>query len=223
MRKIVSGLTVVLLLLGAGTILAQDEERDILEVSLYGGAGVPGGGLTDWRTGEQVGSPVDRAAKTGFDIGIDAGVFVTHRFLLGVNFVYTQFPFDKELEQSGHNHRLYNPNVFVKYLFEGESYWVPYVKGHIGIDFPKFSTKVNNTAGRRFRELSYDLALGFGGGVGLFYYTADFSGLFIEANYHYGLTENVKADYENREYEFGKNLSLFDIHAGFRILFGSGD
>ena len=219
-------LVAVLVLLAVNlTVLAQDEERDVVEMSFFGGLGIPGSGLTDWKTGDQ-----ERAAKTGFDLGMDVGYFLRPNLVVGLNFIYTQFPVDTDTqfpndtggEMSGHQHRLYNPNLYVKFLFEGESNWTPYVKGHIGLENPKFSTFVKNVAGNRFRELSYDPAVALGLGVGLIYYTAYYSGIFIEANYHQAFSKNAEAIYLDNPYEFGEDLSTFDIHFGIRILFSSG-
>ncbi len=211
-------LIAVLFLLAVNlTVLAQDEERDIVEMGFYGGLGIPGSGLTDWKTGGE-----ERAAKTGFDLGMDVGYFLRHNLVVGLNFVYTQFPIDTGDKKSSHNHRLYNPNLYVKFLFEGESNWTPYVKGHVGLENPKFSTFIEDVAGNRLRELSYDPAFAFGLGVGLIYYTAYYSTLFVEANYHQALSKNAKSTYQGESFEFGEDLSTFDIHAGIRILFSSG-
>ena len=142
--------------------------------------------------------------------------------IVGLNFIYTEFSIKNSDEQSHHNHRLYNPNLYVKYLFEGESNWTPYVKGHLGLQNPKFSTFVENVAGNRFRELSYDPAVAFGAGLGLIYYTAYYSGIFVEANYHRALIKNVEGTYSDKVYEFGKDIASFDIHAGIRIILSSG-
>ncbi|HWR83309.1 MAG TPA: hypothetical protein VN285_08400 [Candidatus Deferrimicrobium sp.] len=210
--------TVMLTLLSFSyTAVAQEEEegRDYVEVAFFGGVSIPGGGLTDWES-----AGAERAAKTGFDVGIEGGYFVRQNLLVGLNFVYTQFSIDAA-EQSDHKHRLYNPNLYVKYLFEGESNFVPYFKLEAGVDNPKFSTFVINQAANRFREISYDPAIAIGLGAGLFYYTADFSGIFLEANFHQAFSKDVKARYIDTDYVFGKDLGKFDIRAGVRVLFGS--
>lgn len=216
-----SALMAVLVLFSVNfTVLAQeeDEERDIIEVSFFGGVGVPGGGLSDWTTSNE-----ERGAETGWDIGIDAGYFLSPTLVAGLNFVYTEFSIDASSEQPNHNHRLYNPNLYIKYLFEGESNWIPYVKGHVGVENVKFSTFVENVAGNRYREISYDPSFGFGVGAGLFYYTADYSGLFLEASYHHAFSKDTKATYLDTEYELGENVGVFDVHAGVRILIGTGE
>jgi len=213
-------LVVVLFLLTYNlTVLAQEEaeERDVAEVSFFGGTGVPAGGLSDWTTSDE-----ERGAKTGWDIGIDAGYYLAPSLVVGLNLIYTQLSIKTDGEQSNHKHRLYNPNVYIKYLLEGESNWVPYVKGHIGVENPKFSTFVTNIQGNRYREISYDPSFGLGAGLGLFYYTADYSGLFLEANYHHAFTKDTKATYQDTDYIFGDDINVFDIHAGIRILIGSG-
>ncbi len=221
-------LAVLVLLIVNLTVFAQDEERDVVEMGFFGGLGIPGSGLTDWKTGDY-----EWAAKTGFDVGMEVGYFLRPNLVVGLNFIYTQFPVDTDTqfpndtsgEMSGHQHRLYNPNFYFKFLFEGESNWTPYLKGHVGLENPKFSTFAQDEAGEgesRFRELSYDPAIAFGLGVGLIYYTAYYSGIFIEANYHQAFSKNAKATYQDDPYEFGEDLSMFDIHFGIRILFSSG-
>ncbi len=221
MKKTSVVLAVLVLFIVNFTASAQeeDEERDIIEISFFGGLGIPSGGISDWNTLD-----IERGAKTGWDIGIDAGYFLTTSLVVGLNFVYTQFSIDAASEQSNHNHRLYNPNLYIKYLFEGESYWVPYLKGQLGVENPKFSTFVENIGGgNRFREISYDPSFGFGVGAGLFYYTADYSGLFLEVNYHQAFSEDTKATYLDTEYKFEENVGVLSVHAGIRILIGSGD
>ncbi|MFQ6008588.1 MAG: outer membrane beta-barrel protein [Candidatus Zixiibacteriota bacterium] len=210
-------IAVLALLIFALPTQAQ-EERDVLEISFFGGAGVPAGGLTEWKTSEE-----PRGAKTGWDIGIDAGYFVTSKFLLGLNFAYTQFSIDAASQQSNHNHRLFSPNLYIKYLFEGETNWVPYLKGHLGIENPKFSTFVETPEGHKYREISYDPSFALGVGAGLFYYTADYSGLFLEFNYHRAFTADTKGTFGGVDYKFGEDINVFDLHAGIRVLIGSGE
>ena len=217
MEKRLILITVLILLAVNFTVWAQDEERDVVEIGFFGGLGIPGSGLTDWKTGDQ-----ERAAKTGFDLGMDVGYFLRPNLVVGLNFIYTQFPIDTGDKKSSHNHRLYNPNLYVKFLFEGESNWTPYVKGHVGFENPKFSTFVEHSEANRFKEISYDPSVALGLGVGLIYYTAYYSGIFIEANYHQAFSKNAEAIYQDDPYEFGEDLGTFDIHAGIRILFSSG-
>jgi len=198
------------------TALAQEgEEKDLFEVNLYGGMGIPSGSISDWND--------SLGAKMGWDIGFDFGYFIKPNITLGINFVYTEFGVDADNVASELNHRLYNPNFYIKYYFEGESNLVPYLKGHLGIENPKFATFVSNEEGNRYREKSYDPCFAYGFGAGLFYYTADYSGLFLEINYHGASSESAKANYSGIEYEFGENIGVIDIHAGIRILISSGE
>ncbi len=197
------------------TAVAQDEEeeKDFMEMNLYGGLGIPAGGISSWQD--------TLGAKTGFGFGLDLGYFLKPNMVIGLNIVYSQFGIDAEDEAAELHHRLYNPNFYLKYYFQGESNFEPYIKAHVGVENPKFTTFVGNFAGNRYREKTYDPALAFGFGAGVFYYTADFSGLFLEVNYHHALTEDSKAEYGGEEYLFGENLGLVDVHAGVRILIGS--
>ena len=214
----------VLLLLNLSAV-AQDEYeegKDVLEVSIYGGVGLPSSGLSDWMTGNELGVPEDRAPKTGWDFGLDIGYYVTPKFNLGINFLYTQMGIDIDGD-SDHSHKFYNPNIYAKYSFEGESDFVPYIKVHFGLDNPKFSTLVfdNNSSSRKYRELSYDPAVAFGGSVGLFKYTSDFSGLFLEAGYHMALTEDTEGTYQDDTYTFNEQTGIIRINAGVRLIIGS--
>jgi hypothetical protein len=218
MKKTSVGIALVVLFTFTCPLMAQEEERDVVEMSFFGGAGIPVGGLSDWKTSGQ-----PRGAKTGWDMGIDAGYFVKSKFVVGLNIAYTQFSIDAASDQPNHKHRLYSPNLYIKYLFEGESNWVPYLKGHMGVENPKFSTFVETTTGSFiYREKSYDPSFALGAGVGLFYYTADYSGIFLEVNYHHAFTSDTKATYGGIDYKFGEDIGVLDIHAGVRILIGSG-
>ena len=218
MKKMTMLLMAAILVLSNEVGLAQedDEERDILEVNFYGGVAIPSGSLSDWND--------SLGAKSGFDIGIDIGYFVRTTFVVGFDFVYTQFGVNGSDDANSHSHRLYSPSVYAKYYLGLESDFEPYLKAQVGVENAKFSTAVvHPTAGGRFRELSYDPVLSAGFGVGLFYYTADYSGLFIEANYRWGNTQDVTATYLSQDYTFGETAGLIDLHAGVRLLVGSGD
>ena len=74
MRRSLICVMFVFLLLSSLTAVAQDyeeeEERDLLELCVFGGIAVPGNGLSDW--GEDL-----LAAKGGWDLGLDFGYFLT--------------------------------------------------------------------------------------------------------------------------------------------------
>ena len=214
MKLSVAKLTLVFLLLCSLTAVAQtyeEEERDILELSLYGGLGIPSGGLTDWQD--------SLGAKTGWQIGIDFGYFLTPDMVLGISFTYLQFEIDTDTDAQLLNHRFYNPALYLKYYFFSEGNLAPYLKGHIGIDNAKFTTFVDDPP--RYRELSYDPAFAFGFGGGVHYYTSVYSGIYLELDYHQAMTEKSKKDFSGTTYTFGTNSSLINIRAGINIFFGS--
>ncbi len=201
----------------------EDEEKYILELALYGGLGIPSGGITDWQTGDFDTNPdiKDRAPENGWDIGLDLGYFVTQKLVFGINFNYNQFKIDTD-EESSHNHRLFSPAIYGKYLFEGETNLVPYVKAKIGMDWAKFSTFVeNDEGGRRFREISYDPGLAYEIGLGIFYYTADYSGLYLEASYHTNMIDDKVATYREMDYLMGENIGVIQLNIGVRLLVSS--
>lgn len=202
------------------TAFAQDDEdeaRDILEISMYGGTGIPAGGLSDWND--------TLGAKVGWQIGIDAGYFLTPEIVIGINFAYYQMEIDNDNPSLTQNHRFYNPQAYLKYYFFSESNFAPYVKGLVGLYNPKFSTPVTDPDGTnvRYRELSYSPALSVGAAAGLFYYTSYYSGLFVEAGFQHAFSESSDKTYLDNNYEFGENISLIDVHAGIIVYFGSGE
>jgi hypothetical protein len=218
MKWIATVMALALVVMLSQPAAAQDDYEfvDILEINFYGGLGIPVGGIADYQD--------SLGAKIGPSVGIDIGYFLKPNVVLGFSFMYTQMGHDDIaiLEDQGLHHKLYNPNVYLKYYFQGESSLEPYLKAHFGIDHPKFTTFALHQDGDRYRELSFggSWALGFGGG--LFYFTSDWGGLFIEGNYHYVFSEDNTEDYGLEEITFGENVSTIDLHAGIRILFGEG-
>ncbi len=221
MKKLVIVTSALLLVFSAfGTsALAQDEavEKDVAEINFIGGLSLPTGDSKNF--GDSLG------AKTGYQIGIDIGYFATLNLVTGFNFTFSQYGIDNsptDTRAEGLKHRVYSPNAYVKYYLNTQANLQPYVRGSVGIAFPKFTTFVTNPNGDRYRQISYDPAFCYGVGAGAFYYTADYGGLFLEADYMRASTKNVKADYEGNSYKFGSDLSFFDVRAGIRIVIGSG-
>lgn len=227
MNKFFTLLAVLLLLSVSTNILAQDDddlyEKDFLEVAVFVGGALPVGSLGDWTTTSELGT-LELGTETGFNLGLDVGHFLTPDYVLGFNFTYSQFSIKTdEALLSSHNHRIFSSSLYLKYYFFGESSWVPYLKGHAGLDFAKFTTPVREKAGPGFiyRELAYDPALAFGFGAGFFKYTHDYGGLFFEANFHNGLTSNVDGSYEGGDYTFGESSTVLDAHFGIKVFFGN--
>jgi hypothetical protein len=172
-------------------------------------------------------------AEMGFNFGIEVGYFLTANMVLGLNVTASQYTIDPDVPNENdlpaiesRHHRIYSPSLYLTYYFSGESSLVPYVKGSAGIDVVKFTTRVYdlNEGGDEYRELSYDPGFAFGVGGGLFYYTHDYGGLFLEVNYRHGLTSDVESDYGTRgPYVFGEAASLLNVNAGIKVFFGSDE
>ena len=228
MKKLSLILTLVLMLAVNATVLAQDdeeEERDFLEVSLFGGVVAPSQGVADFVSR---GTDVDVAmgAKAGLGLGVEIGAFLSSDLVLGVNFIYSTHSIDVADGDIGNlKHRYYNPSVYLKYYFFSESNMAPYAKIHAGVDNPRFVTRVEDfeSGGRKMRELSYDPVFSFGAGGGLFYYTSDYSGLFIEANAHYGNSKNSQGSFQDKTYDFNESSILLDVHLGVKVFFSTGE
>ena len=212
----------------SGNLFAQEEEeliaKDLLEVSIFGGLAIPAGGLSDWTSTSSDLGTAALGTKTGFDLGVDVGLFLTPSLSLGFDFTYSQFGIQTDsVEASSMNHRIFSPTLYLKYFFFGESNLVPYLKGGAGVDVVKYATRVKetNTNNYAYRELSYDPAFAVTAGAGFFYYTHDYGGLFFEANFHNGFTKNTKGSFHDEKFEFGEQSTLIDIHAGIIVFFGS--
>ena len=213
----------------SGDLFAQDDdeivEKDLLEVAVFGGAAIPVGGLSDWTSTNELGV-TDLGAKTGFDVGFDVGLFLTSKLSLGVNFTFSQFTIDTDsVEAASLNHRIFSPGLYLKYFFSGESNFVPYLKGGVGVDVAKFTTRVRDVNSNSFvyRELSYDPAVSVSAGAGLFYYTHDYGGLFLEASYRNGFAEDTNGGFQSSEFTFGEQISVVDVHAGIVVFFGADE
>lgn len=240
MKKLSSVLAVMLLLSLCfnSSVLAQDEEeeyefeKDFMEAALFFGGSMPLGGLTDWTVINERGT-YKLGTELGFNFGLDVGYFLTAEMVIGFNMTASQYTIDAEVPNEAdlpiiesRHHRLYSPSLYLKYYFWGESNFAPYIKGHAGVDVVKFTTRVydSNEGGDEYRELSYDPGFAFGIGGGLFYYTHDYGGLYLEVNYHHGLTSDVESDYGTRgPYTFGEAATVLDVHAGIKVFFGSDE
>lgn len=215
MHKLALIISGFLLLNLSSAVLAEDaEEKDFMEAAVYGGISAPIGGINNWND--------TLAAKSGWDAGIDVGFFFTPSLVLGLGFAYNQFSIDNANEPGQMHHRLYNPSIYAKYYFFSQSRFAPYLKAHAGVDNPKFATLVLDGSLAKYRELSYGPAFAIGGGGGLFFYTSDASGFFVEANIHHAFSTDVTAKYQGQEFTFGSSSTLLDVHAGITALFGSG-
>ncbi len=227
MKKLSAILVLLAVLAFGATVCAQDEnaeetEKDFLEVALFGGLSMPMGGINDWTSTGAEGT-LEMGAKAGMNFGFDIGYFATKNIVAGVNYTYNQFGIDSDLDAlDSRKHRIYGFSAYGKYYFFGESRFVPYLKAQAGVDFPKFTTSIfdRNTDSYVYREFSYHPGLAFGFGAGLFCYTFDFGGVYAEANFRNGLTDKVVGVSGKDEYVFGKNASVLDIHAGFKVFFG---
>lgn len=219
MRKVFGFLALALTLLAAIAPVsaqeAEEEEKDLVEISAFVGKGLPQGGITDYQD--------TLGAKSGFETGFESGYFVSPKVVLGLHFSYTQFSIDEKAKADGLDHKLYFPALYVKYLVNTNSNWVPYVKALAGPQIAKFTRKATNPAGDRYRALSYGPAFGYSLGIGVFYYTADYSGLYVEACYSGASTQNVEATYATQTYPFEKSVRVVDLRAGIRFLIGSGE
>lgn len=233
--KMFSSLLVLLLLVALNSgVMAQDDEeseKDFMELGLYGGGSLPLGGISDWSITNKHGTEVlgteKLGTKTGFNFGLDLGHFLTSNLVVGLNLTFSQFTIETDsVAVTPMNHRYISPSAYVKYYFSGESNLMPFIKAHAGVGVAKYATRVwdrnlDNSGGWEYREVSYRPAFAFGLGGGLFYYTHDFGGLYLEADYTTALTKNVTTNYEGNDYVFGETFSLFDIRAGVKVFFGS--
>ncbi len=229
MKRSMFVLTLLVLLMGSTTLMAQDsddDERDILELSFYGGVGVPIGGLSDWHG--------DLGVKPSLMYGMDAGLFLNSNLVLGINFTYAAYSIDSDLELGDLKHRFYNPSLYLKHYFFGEGNLVPYIKGSVGVDNAKFTTELlKDTPGdpaHAYRELSYSPSPSVGLAGGAFYYTSDYSGIFLDLSYHHAFTSESDKELAGRTYQFNEsgawdmaNSTMLEIHIGINVYFGSGE
>ncbi len=218
MKKTLALTLLMLLVLFNLSAVAQDDddeiEKDNAEFTFFGGIASPAGDFSDWG-GDSL------KVASGVDMGLEGGYFFTPSFVTGAGFTYTSFGIDSDNELTTDlSHRLYSPYAYAKYYLPTDGNFVPYVKGTFGVDYIKFTTWINNTDGPRYRQAAYDPAISYSIGLGAFYYTADYSGFFIEGNYRMTASEDVQ--YRD-EAPFGVKAAIMEFHAGFRVLIGSDE
>jgi hypothetical protein len=201
MRKLTAILVVLSLCVFSASVLAADtqtaDEKDILEVNVFGGLSQPMSALKNWHD--------SLGAKMGFNTGFHVGCFLSSNLVLGAMFQFNQYAInssDSKLEKQ--HHRLYSPAVYLKYHFFSASRFVPFVEANVGADFVKFSTLVTDDGSLKYRELGYKPAFAYGIGGGVFYYTSDYSGFFVQAGYHGSATKKAWKEYQGNTYYFGQ-------------------
>jgi hypothetical protein len=215
MNKLVTIFAVLVALALPLAALAQtDQEKDVLEVGVSGGLSIPAGGASSFQD--------SLGGKVGFNVAVDCGYFLTPDLTLGGAIAFHQLGVKQisSIDNNQHN-RVYVPTVYLKYHFFGNSNFVPYVKANVGAIFMKYSTLVEDHGNWKFREIGYHPGLAMGLGGGAFYYTSDYSGIFLEANFLEGFTKSVSHEYGGKTYSFGKNVTMLDIRAGIQVFFGS--
>ena len=217
MRKLTAIVAIMALCALPNLVWAADagstEEKDIIEVNFFGGLSQPMSAVKNWQ--DSIG------AKTGFNYGFHVGYFATSNFVVGAAFTFSQYGIDSQAAGlSTQHHRLYSPAMYLKYNFVGTSNFIPFIEGNMGADFVKFATIVNDEQKSKYRELGYKPAFAMGLSAGLFYYTSDYSGFFIQAGYHHGFTKDAWKEYQGTRYVFGKAIDQITISVGLQAVFG---
>jgi hypothetical protein len=218
MKKLLVMLGVILLFSLPLTALAQtsesdSEERDVLEFQISGGISNPMGGVKTWND--------SLGAKLGLGFVAQLGYFLSPNLVLGASCGYHRLGIESTYEKNDQKHQIYNPALYLKYFFFGDGNLAPFIQGNIGADFLKFSTLVHEETSSKwkYRELGYKPALAVGGGAGLFYYTTDYSGCFVQVSYHHGFTKDVKKNFQGVDYVFGENVDMINISVGVQVFF----
>lgn len=218
MKRSLLVLALASLLLVPAALFAQDEaeeEKDNLELNFYGGLSIPTGGIKDYSD--------TLGAKTGLTGAVDFGVFLSPQITLGVGFSYGQYDIDTDNELITLTHKVYRPSVYLRYYFPSNSNLVPYAHVRAGLDFPNLATQVTDNSALKLTELEFDPSFSAGLGAGLFYYTSDYSGFFLQADYHQAFASGSKGDFADAEYELKDGYGTIDVRVGIHLLFGSGE
>jgi hypothetical protein len=210
-KLVIVGLALALMTLPIMASADDSAEKDLLEVGFGAGLGIPAGGVTSWND--------SLGAKSGFGLGFEVGYFLSPNVTLGFSMKYDQLGRKATAVDPKQHHRIYNPALYLKYHFFGNGNLTPYVSANVGLMFPKFSALVQDQGVTKYRELGYRPGLAVGVGAGAFYYTTDWSGIFIGADFTQGFTKKVSKMYGNDKYTFGENTTLLGIRAGIQVFF----
>ncbi len=215
MIKRVAAVAIGIALAVSGAVAQEEEDRDFFDVSIFGGLTLPGSGMSDWRD--------TLAAESGYNVGVELGYFVTPSFVLGPTFHFSQFGVDATNEAADQNHRIYAPGLVARYYFFGESFFAPYLRAEVGINFYNFVEEVldNNSGSVKYRQIGFDPAFSAAVGAGLLWFTSDFSGIFLEANYHLGFSDSVEGTFQDQTFIYGENAGYVTFKLGVRAFFGN--
>jgi len=200
----------LLLALSVSAMAQEDEDEEKwrnFEVTLIGGLNFPMSDFKDWTD--------SLGAKTGYNIGLSGGYYLTERFSFGAYFAYSAHG----MEIYDLNYKLYDIGGYLKYAFSGESNFEPYFKVSAGAVIPKFATWVTQDR-NLLRELSYDPTLSLGVYAGFLYYTSDFGSLYLELGYHNDMTEDVEGEYASETIKLASKINYLQLRTGITVFFG---
>ncbi len=208
----------VMALLCAGAVVAISvtpaqagiDEEALFEVSFGAGFAIPVGGFSDfWDT---------LGAKTGLEMDISGGYFVTPNLSLGLAFEYSQFSIDNPANPQ--RYRFYSIGVYGKYFTGLDSKVSPYIRVQGGLTLPNFSAPVTIDPPKIFDEIEFSAKIDALIGIGARISTSSKSGVYFEAAYRYKPIGGSTGNFGSEIIELPSDAPYIHLTAGIGFDFG---
>jgi Outer membrane protein beta-barrel domain len=189
---------------------AEVDEDAIFEVSLGAGMAIPTGEFSNfWDT---------LGAKSGFELDLSGGYFVTPNISIGVAFELAQFSIDNP--NNPQHYRLYTLGAYGKYFAALDSRVSPYVRVQGGITIPNFSAPLADNPGKAYHESQFDPSFDGLIGLGARISTSENGGIFLEAAYRFTRVSGATAVFEGETLTLPNDISHIQLTIGFGFDFG---
>ncbi len=199
-----------LVALGATPSQAGVAEDAIFEVSLGGGLAIPTGGFSNYWD--------SLGAKSGYELDLSGGYFLTPNLSIGLAFELAQFTIDNPINPQ--HYRLYTLGLYGKYFSGLDSKVSPYLRVQSGITIPNFSAPLAANPGKAFHESQFSPAFDALIGLGARISTSDGGGIFLEASYRFTKLGGNTSSFESETLVLPGDVSHIQLTIGFGFDFG---
>jgi hypothetical protein len=215
MKRVIQAIVIMTVLAGTMPALAQYATDPYIEGYVGGNVTLPMGHIKN----DLVPDSLNATAALGFNAGV--GYHLKPKMVIGLFFDLRNMK-TKDLEL---NHRVYEVGVYGKYFMADitETRFSPYARVSAGMNISKLVTRVEDSFGPVFRELSYNPSLGVGACLGLHIRTNDYGALYVEGSYNYDFMNGVSGKFKGVSYTWDKNNQFVVIRAGVKFNIGPKD
>jgi hypothetical protein len=212
MKRVIQAIVIMTVLAGTMPALAQYETDPYIEGYVGGNYTLPMGHIKN----DLVPDSLNATAALGFNAGV--GYHLKPQMVIGLFFDLRNMK-AQDLEL---NHRVYEVGVYGKYFLTDimEKRVSPYVRVSGGMNISKLVTRVEDSFGPVFRELSYNPSVGLGASLGVHIRTNDYGALYVEGSFNQDFMNGVTGKFKGIEYSWDKDNQYVVIRAGVKFNIG---